>query len=95
MALPTKATPHDTGGASFAPESEAAHGDEASSTRLRSPRDRVEQRLGSNGVTAPSNLTNIIVDQSIEDDIDYLRLTIDPKSKAVFSWEQVFVPIAR
>jgi hypothetical protein len=46
------------------------------------------------GVTSPPNLTNIIVDRSIEDDMDYLRLTIDPKSKSVFSWEQVFVPIA-
>lgn len=46
------------------------------------------------GVTSPPNLTGIIVDRSIEDDIDYLRLTIDPKSKSVFSWEQVFVPIA-
>lgn len=45
------------------------------------------------GVTSPPNLTNILVDRSIEDDIDYLRLTIDPKSKSVFSWEQVFVPI--
>jgi len=46
------------------------------------------------GVTSPPNLTGIIVDRSIEDDMDYLRLTIDPKSKSVFSWEQVFVPIA-
>ena len=46
------------------------------------------------GVTSPPNLTNIIVDRSIEDDMDYLRLTINPKSKSVFSWEQVFVPIA-
>ena len=49
------------------------------------------------GVTPPANLTQIVVDRSIEatDDatpIDYLRLTIDPSSPAVFSWEQVFVP---
>jgi hypothetical protein len=45
------------------------------------------------GVTPPSNITQVVVDRSIEDDIDYLRLTIDPQSAAVFSWEQVFVPV--
>jgi hypothetical protein len=45
------------------------------------------------GVTPPSNITQVIVDRSIEDDIDYLRLKIDPKSAAVFTWEQVFVPV--
>jgi hypothetical protein len=44
------------------------------------------------GVTPPENITQVIVDRSIEDDIDYLRLTIDPKSAAVFNWEQVTVP---
>jgi hypothetical protein len=45
------------------------------------------------GVTPPTNITQVIVDRSIEDDIDYLRLKIDPRSAAVFSWEQVFVPV--
>ena len=49
------------------------------------------------GVTPPANVTQIVVDRSIEDvtdasPIDYLRLTIDPRSHAVFSWEQVNVP---
>lgn len=44
------------------------------------------------GVTPPANVTQIIVDRSIEDDIDWLRLHVDPRSPAVFSWEQVFVP---
>jgi len=49
------------------------------------------------GVTPPANLTQIVVDRSIEattdaSPIDYLRLTIDPASPAVFSWEQVNVP---
>ena len=49
------------------------------------------------GVTPPANLTQIVVDRSIEattdaSPIDYLRLKIDPKSAAVFSWEQVNVP---
>jgi hypothetical protein len=34
-----------------------------------------------------------VAEQSLEDDADYLRLTTDPKSKAVFSWQQVFVPL--
>jgi len=45
------------------------------------------------GVTPPANVTQVVVDRSIEDDIDYLRLTIDPQSPSVFSWEQVFVPV--
>jgi hypothetical protein len=49
------------------------------------------------GVTPPANLTQVVVDRSIEattdaTPIDYLRLKIDPASPAVFSWEQVFVP---
>lgn len=49
------------------------------------------------GVTPPANVTQIVVDRSIEDvtdasPIDYLRLKIDPRSPAVFSWEQVNVP---
>jgi hypothetical protein len=44
------------------------------------------------GVTPLSHVTNIIVDRSIEDDMDYLPLGIDPSSSAVFTWEQVTVP---
>jgi len=49
------------------------------------------------GVTPPANLTQIVVDRSIEattdaSPIDYLRLKVDPASPAVFSWEQVNVP---
>jgi hypothetical protein len=49
------------------------------------------------GVTPAANITQVIVDRSVEgatdaSPIDYLRLTIDPKSPAVFSWEQVNVP---
>jgi hypothetical protein len=44
------------------------------------------------GVTPPANVTQIIVDRSIEDDTDWLRLHVDPKSSEVFSWEQVFGP---
>jgi hypothetical protein len=43
------------------------------------------------GLTPPANVTQIIVDRSIEDDIDWLRLHVDPKSPEVFTWEQVFV----
>lgn len=43
-------------------------------------------------VSQPTNVTQIIVDRSIEDDIDWLKLTVDPSSPDVFSWEQVFVP---
>ena len=49
------------------------------------------------GVTPVANITQIIVDRSIEattdaSPIDYLRLRVDPSSAAVFSWEQVLVP---
>lgn len=45
------------------------------------------------GVTPQPNVTQVIVDRSIEDDSDWLRLHVDPKTPAVFSWEQVFVPL--
>src|SRR5262245_15558635 len=49
------------------------------------------------GVTPPGNLTQIVIDRSIEattdaSPIDYLRLKIDPGSPTLFSWEQVAVP---
>jgi calcineurin-like phosphoesterase family protein len=44
------------------------------------------------GATPQTNVTQIIVDRSIEDDADWLRLHVDPLSSGVFSWEQVFVP---
>jgi hypothetical protein len=48
-------------------------------------------------VTPVANITQIIVDRSIEattdaSPIDYLRLRVDPSSATVFSWEQVLVP---
>jgi hypothetical protein len=43
------------------------------------------------GATPPANVTQIIVDRSIENDIDWLKLRVDPKSPGVFSWEEVFV----
>ncbi len=45
------------------------------------------------GVTPPANVTQVVVDRSIEDDIDWLKLKIDPKSPTLFSWTQVFVPL--
>lgn len=44
------------------------------------------------GATPQPNVTQIIVDRSIEDDADWLRLHVDPRSPGVFSWEQEFVP---
>ncbi len=44
-------------------------------------------------VAPPANVTQIVVDRSIEDDIDWLKLTIDPKSPTLFSWTQKFVPL--
>ena len=54
------------------------------------------------GVTPPANVTQVIVDRSIESPasdvstnppsvIEWLRLHIDPSSPGVFSWEQVIV----
>lgn len=52
-------------------------------------------------VPAPANVTQIIIDRSIEinrtgapdaSPIDYLKLRIDPKAPGVFSWTQVIVP---
>jgi hypothetical protein len=52
------------------------------------------------GVTAPSNVTQIVVDRSIESPatdagtpsvIEWLRLHIDPRSPSVFSWKQEIV----
>lgn len=53
------------------------------------------------GVAAPANVTQIIIDRSIEitrtgapdaTPIDYLKLVVDRKSPGVFSWTQVIVP---
>jgi hypothetical protein len=43
------------------------------------------------GATPRDNVTQIIVDRSIEDDADWLRLHLDPRAPGVFSWEQEFV----
>ena len=44
------------------------------------------------GATPPANVTQVIVDRSIEGDADWLRLHVDPDTPQVFSWEQAFVP---
>jgi hypothetical protein len=44
------------------------------------------------GATPQANITQVIVDRSLEDDADWLRLHVDPNTPGVFSWEQVFVP---
>jgi hypothetical protein len=43
------------------------------------------------GVTPPANVTQLVVDRSIEDDIDWLRLHVDPRTPEVFSWAQAVV----
>ncbi len=54
------------------------------------------------GVASPANVTQVIVDRSIESPatdeapnppsvIEWLRLHVDPRSPGVFSWEQVIV----
>jgi len=43
------------------------------------------------GVDPVATVTQIIVDRSIEDDSVWLRLRVDPKSEAVFSWEEVTI----
>jgi hypothetical protein len=35
------------------------------------------------------NVTQITVDATIEDDVEWLRLTVDPREEAVFGWERV------
>jgi len=44
------------------------------------------------GATPQANVTQIVVDRSIEDDADWLRLHVDPRAPDVFAWEQVVVP---
>jgi hypothetical protein len=44
------------------------------------------------GVTPPANVTQVIVDQTIEDDVEWLRLHVDPTAPAVFRWERVRTP---
>lgn len=45
------------------------------------------------GAQPQPNITQVIVDRSLEDDANYVRLTIDPRSASVFSWEQVPVAV--
>ncbi len=45
------------------------------------------------GLTPVPNITQLTVDRSIEADIDWLKLRIDPKSASVFSWQQMIVPV--
>ncbi len=43
------------------------------------------------GAAPRANVTQVVVDRSIEDDMDWLRLHVDPAAPEVFSWEQVSV----
>jgi hypothetical protein len=55
---------------------------------------RVDQPLiddTSYGAPDAPNVTQITVDRSIEDDIVWLRLHVDPNAPSVFSWEEVVV----
>jgi hypothetical protein len=36
------------------------------------------------------NVTQITVDKTLEDDVEWLRLHVDPRSEEVFTWERVF-----
>ncbi|MBL0171986.1 MAG: hypothetical protein IPP90_14940 [Gemmatimonadaceae bacterium] len=45
------------------------------------------------GITPAANITQLTVDRSIEADIDWLKLHIDPNTPGVFTWEQVIVPV--
>ena len=45
------------------------------------------------GATPQANVTQLVVDRSLEDDADFVRLHVDPKAPGVFSWENVTVPV--
>ena len=45
------------------------------------------------GATPQTNVTQLVVDRSLEDDADYVRLHIDPRTPGVFTWENVTVPV--
>lgn len=53
--------------------------------------DSTAQWFGIYGADPVPNVTQIIVDRSIEDDSVWLRLHVDPKSEEVFSWEEEIV----
>lgn len=44
------------------------------------------------GVTPPPNVTQLIVDRSIEEDVNWVRIRINPTAPRVFSWSEVVVP---
>ena len=44
------------------------------------------------GAKPQANVTQVIVDRSIEADIDSLKLRVDPTTPGVFSWQQLVVP---
>lgn len=50
------------------------------------------RRSGPRPTPQQANVTQIVVDRSIEDDADWLRLHVDPRAPRVFAWEQVVVP---
>ncbi len=55
---------------------------------------RVDQPLINDtnyGAQDAPNVTQITVDRSIEADVNWVRLRIDPRSDEVFSWEEVTV----
>jgi hypothetical protein len=43
------------------------------------------------GATPQANVTQLVVDRSLEDDADFVRLHVDPKTPGVFSWGNVTV----
>ena len=43
------------------------------------------------GVVPQPNITQLIVDRSIEDDSNWVRVHVDPTTDQVFSWTQEFV----
>jgi Calcineurin-like phosphoesterase len=45
------------------------------------------------GATPQPNVTQLVVDRSLEDDADYVRLHVDPKTPGVFTWENVTLPV--
>ena len=45
------------------------------------------------GATPQPNVTQLVVDRSLEDDADFVRLHVDPKTPGVFSWENVTLSV--
>ena len=45
------------------------------------------------GATPQPNVTQLVVDRSLEDDANFVRLHVDPKTPDVFTWENVTVSV--